>query len=200
MILKGLSGAGKTTFANTIGLFRDGVTVLSIDGNQDLAEALQRLPVSEGPRIVVVSGREALGEVSHTAVEQFLHAINTFVRSAARRETLIIWPVNTQGLAESLGKIADELGAEALLGVGDKIHTFTGPAPDKYTVIAERTIGALNEGASLVNLGITDDERNKSPKVRRQSADTWRRSVPNWLITWLHSEVCSLQSNCMCGQ
>jgi hypothetical protein len=157
MILKGLSGAGKTTFANTIGLFRDGVTVLSIDGSQDLAEALQQLLASDGPRIVVVSGREALGEVSYPAVEQFLHAINTFVRSAAGRETLVIWPVNTQGLAETLGNIADELGAEALLGVGDKIHTFTGPASDKFTVIAERTIGALNEGASLVNLGITEE-------------------------------------------
>lgn len=156
LILKGLSGAGKTTFANTIGLFREEVSVFSIDGSQDLAATLRELTPSTGPRIVIVSGREALGEVSHPEIEQYLHAINTFVRSTAGERTLVIWPVNTQDLADTLGKIADELGAEALLGVGEKVHTFSGPIPAKFTAIAEQTIGALNEGASLANLGITE--------------------------------------------
>lgn len=157
VILKGLSGAGKTTFANTIGLFREGVTTVTIDGTANLDTELVALPSSERARIVIVAGREALGEVSHAEIEQFLHAINTFVRSPAGKKTLVIWPVNTQGLADMLSGIAYELGAEALLGIGERVHLFTGPPGEKFTSIAEQTIGALNEGASLANLGITEE-------------------------------------------
>lgn len=161
VILKGLSGAGKTTFANTIGLFREGVTTISIDGSEDLGATLSTLPESQEARVVVVAGREALGEVSHPEIEQFLHAINTFVRSPAGKKSLVIWPVNTQSLADALSEIAYELGAEALLGLGDKVHVFSGPPSEKFTAIAEQTIGALNEGASLANLGITEEQAEK---------------------------------------
>ena len=161
LILKGISGAGKTTFANTIALFRERVATISIDGTTDISTALSNLPTSETPRIVVISGREALGEVSRPEIEQYLHAINTFVRSASGRSSLVLWPVNMQGLADILKETATELGGDALLGLDNQVHVFTGPAKDKFTAIAEQTIGALNEGASLANLGITEDRANE---------------------------------------
>ena len=46
MILKGVSGAGKSTFAKTIGLFRSQVSVVSLDSQKDLGESLAALPPS----------------------------------------------------------------------------------------------------------------------------------------------------------
>jgi hypothetical protein len=53
-------------------------------------------------------------------------------------------------------EIARTIGAEALFGVGDAYMEFTGPPRSDFVSIAGRTIAALNEGASLASMGISE--------------------------------------------
>lgn len=117
MILRGETGAGKSTFLNTVGLFRAGVVTERIAGADDVVEVLRTAQRTAQPRIIVLEGREALGEVSRGSLEASMHAINSFVRSDAGQDTLVVWPTNTDDLTASLAEIATALGAEALFGI-----------------------------------------------------------------------------------
>jgi hypothetical protein len=149
-----LAGADKSPFLNTVGLFRNGVVTERIAGDDDVGTVLSASEQTTAPRIIVLEGREALGEVSRASLEAAMHAINTFVRSDAGRDTLVVWPTNTDDLTLDLAEIANALGGEALFGVGEQ---FSGPAKDEFVTIAAKTVAALNEGASLVALGISEE-------------------------------------------
>lgn len=183
MLLRGESGAGKSTFVDTIGLFRDGVITERIASNSDIALALSDLESSSQPRVVVLEGREALGEESTNALEAGLHAINSFVRSPEGRDTLVVWPTNTDDLTKRLMSIAQTLGAEALFGVSAPVEIFNGPPQSEFVSIAERTVGALNEGASLAALGISEEEaQNLADQVEtigRYLAEIRRKLLEN---------------------
>lgn len=155
-VLRGQAGAGKSTFLDTVHLFRAGVTTERIRQEDDIAKCLGQLPKSNEARIVVVEGREALLDVSVAALETSMHAINTFVRSPAGENTLVVWPTNTDVLAESLIKVGGDLGGKALLGHDGGIFKFTGPPQASFVGIAERTVASLNDGASLSALGISE--------------------------------------------
>lgn len=154
-IMLGSPGAGKSTFLDTIFFFRRELATEHLPSDLDVAEGLDALEPSAGPRLVVIDGREALGEVSRAAIEQAMHAINRFVRSPKGDKTLVVWPTNVAALADTLTDLAQQLGGRALLG-DEPIHRFVGPSKDRFTAIAARTIAALNEGSSLVSLGISD--------------------------------------------
>jgi len=154
LILRGESGAGKSTFLDTIGLFRTGVVSVPVPSSADVSEALGGLTETTDPRVVILEGREALHDVSSANIESAMHAINGFVRSIRGRDTLVVWPTNTDDLTNMLVNFARTLGGESLLGVEDPFLRFRGPAHDAFVGIAERTIAALNEGASLAALGI----------------------------------------------
>lgn len=156
-VMRGQPGAGKSTFLDTLHLFREGVETLRITQDQDIAKALTGLDAPEDARVIVIEGREALLDVSENALEASMHAINSFVRRPEGASTLIIWPTNTDDLAEALERLGMRLGGRALLGYGDTINRFGGPPKTDYVTIAERTIGALNDGASLSALGISEE-------------------------------------------
>lgn len=174
LILRGETGAGKSTFLNTVGLFRTGVVTVRIPGTDDVGAILPGLSASKSPRIIVLEGREALGEVSRAELENWTHAINNFVRTDQGVGSLVVWPTNTDDLTVSLAEIATDLGAEALFGTGEPFEHFSGPARDAFVTIAERTVAALNEGASLAALGISDERAhqlsNEAPTIGRYLA------------------------------
>jgi DNA (cytosine-5)-methyltransferase 1 len=174
MILRGESGAGKSTFLNTVGLFRSGVVTERISGTQSVPDVLAATPPTGIPRIIVLEGREALGEVSRGSLEEAMHAINTFVRSAAGRDTLAVWPTNTDDLTVDLADIATTLGHEALFGTGEPFEYFTGPKQSDFVEIASKTVASLNEGASLAALGVSDEQARelvmKAPTIGRYLA------------------------------
>ncbi|NXY98482.1 hypothetical protein HYE82_29725 [Streptomyces sp. BR123] len=157
MVLRGETGAGKSTFLDTLGLFRTGLVTERIPASENVAEALQSKPRTEAPRVIVLEGREALGEASVEFIEAAMHGINSFVRSDSGRDTLVVWPANTDDLTALLTEKALKIGGEALLGVGEPVTRFSGPAKNQFVSIAERTVGALNEGASLAALGISEE-------------------------------------------
>lgn len=156
-VLRGEPGAGKSTFLDTVHLFRQDVTTERLMQDDDIAAKLSGLAPSDHPRIVVVEGREALLDVSEAALEASMHAINTFVRKPAGSNTLVVWPTNTDPLTESLVALGGRLGGRALLGPNGGISMFEGPPQDSFVEIAERTLAALNDGASLSALGIAED-------------------------------------------
>jgi hypothetical protein len=157
MILRGETGAGKSTFLDTVGLFRQGVVTERVESDRDIPEVLRELGKSEHPRLVVLDGREALGEVSRPAIEAAMHAINSFIRSARGRDTLVVWPTNTDDLTDLLQDFATTLGGEALVGTSGTVTRFRGPDRGEFVGIAERTVATLNRGASLVALGISEE-------------------------------------------
>lgn len=156
MVLRGESGSGKSTFLDTVGLFRKGVVTEHIASTSEIPQALTEVSNSDQPRVLVLDGREALGEVSRRSIESSMHAINSFVRSEPGRNTLVVWPTNTDDLTNLLEDFAKTLGGDALVGLSGTTARFQGPDKSQFHGIAERTIAALNRGASLVALGISE--------------------------------------------
>ncbi|MFB7227499.1 hypothetical protein ACFCY9_07280 [Streptomyces fimicarius] len=156
MILRGTSGAGKSTFLDTIGFFRQRVTTRRIARDSDVGAALRDASGADYT-VIVFEGREALGDVSRSEIESAMHEINQFVRSAEGNRSLVVWPTNRDDLTDLLVSIGDSLGREALFGISDPVTSFQGPPKVDYARIAQQTVSVLNEGASLDALGISGD-------------------------------------------
>jgi hypothetical protein len=157
LILRGDSGAGKSTFLHTVHLFRRKTEEFAIAAEQPIVDALRKSGrTTQDLRILVLEGREALQDVEDAEIEAGLHAINTFIRSEQGENTLVVWPTNTDELTARLVAIAKKLGADALLGIGEPVFKFHGPAPEQFHTIAQKTIAALNGGASLIDLGVSE--------------------------------------------
>ncbi|GMA96352.1 hypothetical protein GCM10025881_31760 [Pseudolysinimonas kribbensis] len=155
-IIRGEAGSGKSTFLDTVGIFRAGVSTVRIPLDADIPSELQALPPTSNARVIVIEGREALTDVSESALEASLHGINGFVRAANGQNTLVVWPTNTDELTEALVGLGTRLGGAALMS-GMPVVRFSGPPKSDYVRIAANTIAALNEGASLTALGLTED-------------------------------------------
>ena len=162
LIFRGDSGTGKSTFLHTIGIFREGVETITASKSDDLNEIFNSLKTTQHSlRIVILEGREALTDVSKQELEKAIHIINSFVRTEAGENTIVAWPANRDDLAERLSELALELGSEALIGTGSPVYHFDGPDKSSFLSIADSTISILNEGASVHDLGISDEQIKK---------------------------------------
>lgn len=162
LVLHGQPGSGKSTFLHTLKLFREGVRTLQVDAEQPIPEALEQLvEAPERLRVVVLAGREALASTSEADLELSLHAINQFIRSREGQRTLVVWPCTSEDAMRRILAKAAQVGGDALLGVHPAGYRFEGPAKTEYVDIARGTIQALNSGASLIALGITDDRAHE---------------------------------------
>lgn len=158
LILRGASGAGKSTFLHTVGIFRKGVATVSVPGGASIRGFLQaHKPTGAEIEILVLEEREAAVSFSDAELEDWLHAVNGFIRSSSGRRALVVWPCNSDALRDRLVSLADAIGGEALLGTGEKFVVFEGPAKDKYVGIAEKTLATLNQGATFSDLGLTTE-------------------------------------------
>lgn len=163
LVLHGASGSGKSTFLNTVPLFRANVEVFSIPKRADIGKELNILSSADAAtslRLIVIENREALTDTSAIELEKALHEINTFVRSQEGERTIVAWPCNTDELRDVLVARAMRLGDAALLATGRAYH-FKGPPKDEYFRIADKTIHVLNNGASISALGVSEDRANE---------------------------------------
>jgi energy-coupling factor transporter ATP-binding protein EcfA2 len=157
LILRGDSGSGKSTFLNTLGFFLDQVETLALNQATDIVECLRRTEQTPKRfRVIILEGRDALKNVRHRDLEAAIHEINMFLRSAKGERTLVVWPVNADDLERTLVRLARRVGGDALLGVADPSYKFSGPPKSEYIDIARRTIATLNQGASLADLGVSE--------------------------------------------
>jgi hypothetical protein len=159
LLLKGGSGTGKSTFLHTVHMFRQGVEALSIGPTHELRAQLQKLPQSQARlRILVLEDREALKDVEVEDLERDLHAINGFIRSPAGRDSLLVWPCNTDDLEKQILALANAIGGDALLGTNHASYVFSGPDRRQFRKIADTTVAVLNQGATLADLGVSEEE------------------------------------------
>jgi energy-coupling factor transporter ATP-binding protein EcfA2 len=158
LILRGQTGSGKTTLLHTLGLFLEDVQTVSIRRDESIRETLRSLGPSGGTfRAVVIESREALSDTSEVEIESIILAINAFVRSSVGERTVVVWPCNSDPIAEKLAASASQIGGEALLGVEEPVFRYQGPARSEYLRIARNTIATFNSGASLADLGIAEE-------------------------------------------
>jgi len=160
LILHGESGSGKSTFVSTVGLFRDGISVVKTDKSKSVDAEIASLSthaIGTRLRLALIDGREALTDTSSSELEKAIHSINAFVRGSKGQRTLVVWLTNTVELRNLLLQLARTLGGEALLAGGTGLLEFKGPPKDDFFEIARRTVQTLNEGASLANLGVSDE-------------------------------------------
>ncbi len=158
LILRGETGSGKTTLLHTLGLFRKDVQTVSIGRDEPIRDTLQDLePCSGAMRVVVIESREALGDASQIELESAILAINVFVRSKAGERTVVVWPCNSDPIAAKLAGVAQQVGGDALLGVESPVFRYAGPPQGEYLRIARQTIATFNAGASLADLGISEN-------------------------------------------
>jgi DNA (cytosine-5)-methyltransferase 1 len=145
------------------------VSTVAVEPRESIPKALETLgPVSETRstrqrepvrlRIVTIKDRESLSRTPVEDLAEALHAINQFLRTPAGLHTLIAWPCNTQDLVDELVAQAREIGGTALLSSRDGAFQFHGPPRSQYLSIARRTIATFNAGATLVDLGITEEQ------------------------------------------
>jgi hypothetical protein len=159
LILRGDSGSGKSTFVHTVHIFRERHTTQFIPRNAVIGDILDNLgPTDDMLRILVIEGREALRETAGAELEAALHDMNAFLRSVQGENTLIVWPCNADDLQATLIDIAGRIGADALLGTEVPFFHFTGPPKDQFFEIGQRTVGTLNQGASIHDLGVSETE------------------------------------------
>jgi len=158
IIVRGDSGSGKSTFLNTLDLFRT-VEVVGLSPETSIASSLRSLAPTRFPfRVLVVEGREALRDVRRGQLESDVHEINTFIRQACGERTLIAWQCNADDLEATLKEIAERVGGDTLVApIDDPVFRFQGPRRDQYIDIAQRTIATLNAGASLQDIGVSEE-------------------------------------------
>ena len=197
--LRGNSGAGKSTFLHTIGFFRDGVSTLSVHGSTDIRSYFNSADIGKtGLFVHVLEEREALREYTDRELEDWIHAINGFIRSDAGENSLIVWPCNTDALRDRVVEIARTIGGETLLGTSKGWLDFSGPTKDQFASIAKKTLSTLNQGSGLSDLGLTaedlerasDKSENIGGFMTRLSELTIERS--NALQTLVAKEQCRL--------
>lgn len=161
LVLRGNSGSGKSTFLHTVNLFKQDVQTLSIKETESIPEYLRSFNNNQKDNIklwiIVVEEREALTDFSEEQLEKDLHSINRFIRSYVGNNTLIVWPCNTDELEKLLINLAYRIGADSLLGIGEPSYKFNGVPKEQYVDIATQTIGLLNEGSTLSDLGVSEE-------------------------------------------
>lgn len=162
LVLRGNSGSGKSTFLHTVKLFKLDVETLSIKETESIPDFLKSLPNINQKNniklwIIVIEEREALTDFSVEQLEKDLHSINRFIRSQFGNKTLIVWPCNTDDLEKLLINLAQRIGADSLLGIGQPSYKFNGVPKEQYADIAIQTIALLNEGSTLADLGVSEE-------------------------------------------
>jgi energy-coupling factor transporter ATP-binding protein EcfA2 len=162
IIWRGNSGVGKSTFLQTLNLFFEDTEINVVPQDITVQSFFsQTEATSHNFRILILEGREALADIKPEALEAALHAINSFIRSSKGQRTLIAWPCNTNELTERLVSIATKIGAESLLGASEPVYYFQGPPSHLFTPIASKTIQVLNNGASLIDLGVSEQRASE---------------------------------------
>jgi DNA (cytosine-5)-methyltransferase 1 len=120
-------------------------------------------------RVVVIESRESLADTTEVEIESSMLAINAFVRDKAGERTVVVWPCNSEPITQKLVEAAQPIGGDVLLGAEEPVFRFHGPPRSDYLRIARNTVATFNYGASLANLGISDERAehlvNQAPTI-----------------------------------
>lgn len=158
LVLESRPGVGKTTFLNTANLFIGDLLISSIPSSVHAEQVLSevRTKSQNGKQLIVLEGRESIDHVSDQDLGQLLHQLNQRLRHADCTNIVVAWPCNSSALANRIVGTAEEVGGTALIDAEIGRHQFSGPERKDFRHIVSSTIGTLNDGADLVDLGIDE--------------------------------------------
>jgi hypothetical protein len=174
LFLLGVSGVGKSTFANSLNMQKhipiEEVILLDaseIENTGKLSKLLNKIKslsndfftsheVKENSRkpCIVIEYLENIDEENAKTVSTFFRDLNAFLR---KYPILIIWPVTNRSDLEKMQEQAKTFSS-TMFHYELPFIDFTGPDLDDYPKIAKKTIPFFNSGKSCYEFQITDQD------------------------------------------
>lgn len=190
----GHSGAGKTTFLQTLPKFFEHVRVIPIEGTVPLMELEQQMsltfrPEADAPlRLFVLKDRDN-ARVGGEEAEDFFEMLRRMFRTA-EGQVLVIWPVTRDRTREVLARVAWETGAESVVPLDTKgVYHFVGLPKERFPAVASITVSSLN-GEALDGYGVSpatatrilEESETISQFYTKLEADVAARRQRTWQV------------------
>lgn len=152
----GESGSGKTTFLRTLPAFFENISTHSFsakDTYDDVINYIENSKITSGYRVFIIDEKDN-PSVNEQDLRIFFEKIRILFRTQQGR-ILLIWPITDKKAAETIGRIAWEVGKESISPNKGPIYYFVGLSKDYYFETADDTVRNLNSGENLDSFGIT---------------------------------------------
>lgn len=161
-VVSGYTGAGKTTFLNSLDLFIEqdirisNIKLRTINTTEDVENALRSVSIDHRIfSIIILEGRENPGKLKDEEIDILLGTLNSFFRSDEGAKTLFVIPTTSPTIADRIGERAATIGG--MTSQSSYHYVFTGPSKNEYYSITDATFRALNESRTLNDYGVTDE-------------------------------------------
>ena len=170
IFILGKPGIGKSTFIHSL-MWRPTIdihTVSSINCSEENSENLLEAILENikntalsaqksqdlGHTAIVLDYIENLEEQDHTKIRAFFRRLNGILRSAP---LLILWPVTKTEDVNTMVGYASAVSSTVFVK-NKEILNFNGPPITAYPSIAKNTISVLNDGLSISDFNLTDED------------------------------------------
>ncbi len=155
-IFLGTSGSGKTTFLKTLSNFFSEIDIITIDREISLAEIPEFIinEKTENNSIFVIEDRDNPNE-STEDLRVFFEELRFLFRKP-EGEVLVIWPITDKDSAETIGKIAWDVGRDSITPPDGAIYSFKGLDKKEFYNVANITSKNIN-GSNLESYGISSE-------------------------------------------
>ncbi|RCM17891.1 hypothetical protein PA64_00084 [Pseudomonas aeruginosa] len=193
IFILGKPGIGKSTFIHSLA-WRPTIEVCSVtamncsevDSGKLLEEILENIRKTSkkaranrdlGHTAIVLDYIENLEEQDHTKIRAFFRTLNGLLRSSP---ILILWPVTDLHDVKTMIGYASAVSSTVFVK-GKEILSFSAPPISAYPSIAKNTISVLNDGLSISDFNLTDEDFDELLKELRSEGED-KTTLRNYLL------------------